>query len=149
MLDSLDRLLESNGISAQALAAFTCAPSEDTLSKALEVIQRLTALDIASQREANGEPREVVRRGPLRVPQAEALKRVALLREWASVQKDNCRKRRGDRITRATFIEEKGGTEQDLKKCQVWYHKHVECDEFPHDPRNLKDEQVRKPFPTQ
>ena len=89
------------------------------------------------------------RRGPIRIARGDAEKRVKALRDWATVQEKNSGEPKRERITKLDFAERRDMTMQDLKTYQMWYHKHVETNEFPRDPRDLKDETVRKLFPQQ
>ena len=89
------------------------------------------------------------RRGPLRLQHKEAHKRVKLLREWAEVQEKNKRKPRRDRVKKLAFLRGKTETLPDMKAYQTWYRTHCDTGEFPRDPRELKDETLRRLFPPQ
>jgi hypothetical protein len=86
------------------------------------------------------------KRGPARMPLAEAWRYLTIVQEWASIQESNRKLPLRDRVQKVQLAEKHKITVQEVDAMLAWYAKHLREGRFPKDPRTLSRGELEKWF---
>jgi len=92
------------------------------------------------------EKRKRGKRGPARMPLAEAWRYLSIVQEWEDIRERNRKLPLRDRFQKVQMAERHGITVRELNAMLAWYAKHHREERFPADPRTLSRGELEKWF---
>ena len=117
------------------------------LAEHIEVLLAVTENPTAQQED---QPKQALpkrgKRGPSRMPLAEAWRYLTVVQEWAGIQESNRKLPLRDRVQKVQLAEKHRITVQEVDAMLAWYAKHLRERRFPKDPRTLSRDELEKWF---
>ena len=102
--------------------------------------------EIERQYKLKSRPGSKGKRGPDRLPLAEAWRYMTVVQEWATIQERNQKRRMEDRYRKVQLAEDHGITVKEVDRMLGWYARQVRELGFPKDPRMISKGELRQWF---